>query len=340
MSIAATRSHQGDEYQVCIALHWLIRLLTDESISYLQVDSNGIPESDNKVLVDDIVVAYVDQTKRFIQAKKNQSQHRAWRFSDHELKEELVKARDQLEQSSLSVVTFYSGSPFGEIQQVIDGCKQFPNHIALCRDGGRTLADGFGKLRSVLGRSDVDTFSLGKRLEFSSAKTFEEWDADNRRSLSVLVARPEHAERMLRALITNHQAKLRGAACVLKRTDVVEALEKEGLYLTPPRATTELLDLLKTASRIGRDWIRDIAGARFHRVAFSELLTTIDQKARTVLLTDGPGTGKTCVLLELADYLEQLPETALLFIKGDWFSDAGTEVDLINQGMLMSPHPE
>jgi hypothetical protein len=37
MSLAGTKSTQGDEYQLRIALHWLVRLLEDENISGIQL---------------------------------------------------------------------------------------------------------------------------------------------------------------------------------------------------------------------------------------------------------------------------------------------------------------
>lgn len=333
MSIAATRSHQGDEYQVCVALHWLIRLLSDRNICYIQIDSNGIPESNEKVLIDDVVVAYVDGSKRFIQAKKNHPAFKTWSFSDSEIKEELVKARDQLEQSPSSVVTFYSASPFGDIQQVADGCRQFPNDLVLRRDAGQSLCEKFDKLRKIFDRCDKEVFHLAGRLEFGVTRSFDDWDRDNRANLQHLVARPVEAERVLRTVITNHQAKLRGAALILKRDDIAMAFAKDGLYLTPFRDIGELLEVVRVASRIGREWIRDVGGVRFYRSALGQVLEAIDAKLRTVLITDGPGTGKTCLLLDLADHIEALSDKAVLFIKSDWFSDASTEVDLANQGM-------
>src|SRR5919202_3678642 len=42
MSIAGKKSSQGDEYQLHVALHWLIRLLEDNSIQGIQVNSVGL----------------------------------------------------------------------------------------------------------------------------------------------------------------------------------------------------------------------------------------------------------------------------------------------------------
>ncbi len=63
MSIAAIRSHRGDEYQVCIALHWLIHLLSEEDIEWVQVESIVLPTQNELVKAS---VAWIPL--RFIQA--------------------------------------------------------------------------------------------------------------------------------------------------------------------------------------------------------------------------------------------------------------------------------
>ena len=73
MSRAGTKSNQGDDYQLKIAMHWLLRLLSDDDIDYIQAESNGLPNIDEKVSVDDVVIVYKDGHRRHIQAKKNQT---------------------------------------------------------------------------------------------------------------------------------------------------------------------------------------------------------------------------------------------------------------------------
>jgi len=38
MSAAGRRSSQGDEYQTRVATHWLIRLLEDDNLDYIQAE--------------------------------------------------------------------------------------------------------------------------------------------------------------------------------------------------------------------------------------------------------------------------------------------------------------
>jgi hypothetical protein len=119
MSLAGKKSSVGDEYQLRVALQWLIRLLEDNTIQSIQVNSRGVPGEDSSVTVDDIVVIYKNGHACFIQAKKNQTNHKAWSFSYQLLKHELCKARDQLESRANFKVKFYSRSPFGDLAILI-----------------------------------------------------------------------------------------------------------------------------------------------------------------------------------------------------------------------------
>ena len=96
MSLAGVRSSQGDEYQLRVALHWLIRLLQDNSIHGLQVNSVGIPGQDFAITVDDVVVLYIDGRALCIQAKKNQPQHHSWSFPGHLMTKRCKKRSEKL----------------------------------------------------------------------------------------------------------------------------------------------------------------------------------------------------------------------------------------------------
>jgi len=92
MRRAGTKSNQGDDYQLLVALHWLIRILVDDDIDYIQAESNGLPSIKEKVSVDDVVIVYKNIHRRHIQVKKNQPTHRAWSLAD--LNDELPKILD------------------------------------------------------------------------------------------------------------------------------------------------------------------------------------------------------------------------------------------------------
>ncbi|MXY08546.1 MAG: hypothetical protein F4Y61_07845 [Rhodothermaceae bacterium] len=92
MSKAGVLSHQGDEYQVRIALKWIVRLLLNDCIRGIQVESTGFPGDGVPPFIDDVVVKFVDGHSVYIQAKKNEPNHRTWTLKNSTLKDELLKA--------------------------------------------------------------------------------------------------------------------------------------------------------------------------------------------------------------------------------------------------------
>ena len=69
MSLAARRSHAGDEYQLRIATHWLVQLLRDDSIESVLVEAVSLPGNSHIIEIDDIVIMYKDGSSIFAQAK-------------------------------------------------------------------------------------------------------------------------------------------------------------------------------------------------------------------------------------------------------------------------------
>ena len=116
MSRAGAKSDQGDDYQRSVALFWMIRLLGDEEIDFVQAQSTGLPGVDEKITVDDVIVGYTDGRRRHIQAKKNQPRNRNWAITDPALREELPKILTQLESSPQTVVELF-------VSRTSDGVK-------------------------------------------------------------------------------------------------------------------------------------------------------------------------------------------------------------------------
>ena len=333
MSLPGKRSTQGDEYQLRVALHWLIRLLEDNSICCIQVESSGLPGHDYLVTVDDVVVLYKDGHVCFIQAKKNQPQHRHWSLSDSILRAELRKARDQLETKEDSEVRFYSRSPFGELKALAEGCRSYPDYPAFTRDAPRTLREPLERLATTLHRSEPDAYTLAQRFRFGPTNEFDDWDRQNHKDLDQIVPQAQVAVKVLERYLGTHQANLRDSRHTITRPDVLAELDKHGLRPTPKRGEAEILSAFSMASRIGRNWLRTVAGQQISRAELPRLVELIDRGSRTILLTDRPGSGKTCLLLDLADHIEQSTPWGLLFIKGDQFADVETDADLVDRGL-------
>lgn len=214
MSIAGRRSSLGDEYQLRIALHWLIRLLEDHTMESIQVDSTGIPGENSSVTVDDIVVVYKNGHACFIQAKKNQTDHRAWSFSDKVLKDELRKARDQLESRSNSKVKFYSRSPFGDLASLVENCGYFPEYSAFWREADKNQRESLKTLAKILERTEETTYSLVGKISFGSPQGFEEWDRQNKSDLDRIVPKVNLVMPILERYLVSHETNLRDSRYV------------------------------------------------------------------------------------------------------------------------------
>jgi hypothetical protein len=60
---AAIYSSQGDEYQRLIALHWVVHLLSDAALAWVQIEAIAHPDTQERILIEDVVIAYKDGHK-------------------------------------------------------------------------------------------------------------------------------------------------------------------------------------------------------------------------------------------------------------------------------------
>ncbi|MEZ5104496.1 MAG: hypothetical protein R2757_08370 [Draconibacterium sp.] len=319
MSKAGTYSNQGDDFQRAIAIKWLIELLTNNEIEYIQVESNGIFGTDDLVTIDDIVIAYKNGDRKHIQAKKNQPNQRAWSIKDWG--SELPKILSQLEQGEHITVELYSSTPLGEFETLSEACQIFPNFSDFERGLSNANAKALSTLEKEWSRSKVEIFNLLKRLRTGSHLNTEDWGKINKVSLTQIVIHPERALDTLESFVNLHQSKKLTNKFEISLKDVQDELEKKGLTRLPNYSEKEIVEQFQRTSAIGRkDWKRTIAGEKITRKELDDILTHISDKKNTILVQDRPGSGKTCLLLDLADAIENDNEFQLLFIKGDRFA--------------------
>jgi hypothetical protein len=336
MSQAGARSERGDEYQLRVALRWIVRLWTDPAVAAVQVESLGMPGDARGPLVDDIVVELADGLRIYVQAKKNEPKFGIWSFRDRALRSELLKTRDQLEREvpgSRSVVRFYSRSPFGTLTRLAEGARDYPGYEPFAADAPNTLTGDLNALARQWDRSADVAFALVRRIEFTVTGDYDELDRDIIAALRMVFARPEDVRDLLEERLRSHQARLRDPVVVFRRGDLDGILADRGHVPSPQRAEAEQLAAFALSSQIGRSWIRDIAGIRVDRSETRAILDAIESGMRTVLVLGEPGIGKTCVLFDVADALAEDPSKALLFIKGDRFSGARTMAELVERGL-------
>ena len=104
-------------------------------------------------------------------------------------------------------------------------------------------------------------------------------------------------------------------------------IQAGGVFAQPVNSKTTRESFASTSS-IGRTWQREIAGQRLYRPILGQLLSAIEQKNKSILLTGLPGSGKTCVMLELQEALEKQSQKDSniipLFIQAREFADLTT----------------
>src|SRR3990167_6051011 len=217
MSIAAKRSHRGDEYQLRVAVHWLIRLLSEDDLVWIQIDSVVIPGKIDQVDVDDVVIRFKDGTITYIQAKVHQQDRRAWSMAD--LAKELIKVKKQVEKDPSGKFIFYSQTPFGELQKIVDDAIQFDNYKSFAVHAPNTLKKPFSDLVNTLERLEEVVFELCRRISIGPHHSLDDWDRLNREALERIVSDPDKALLILERLARKNQAGL-GGSLKLTRNDV------------------------------------------------------------------------------------------------------------------------
>jgi hypothetical protein len=334
MSRAGKLSSQGDEYQLQIGLHWLIRLLEDESIDFIQIESTGVPNLEEPVTVDDVVIFYKDGRAGFVQAKKNHPQYTNWTLNA--IGDELRKAALQVSVHKNCLIIFYSQSPWGKVQSLVEGCKVYPDYTAFqnALDVSIKIKELLATLSEIMNQTESEAFRLACSISFGEPFNNEKWEEQNLIALTRIIPRASLGIDVLRELLSRHQINLPGAPFTLTREAIINALTDKGLAPTPIRSETEILNTFRSSSAIGRfDILREIDGQRIFRLESDKILGLIKEGVRSILLTSGPGSGKTCLMFDLADRIEDERIWGLLFIKGDRFADITSEQNLTNLGL-------
>ncbi|QLQ33245.1 MAG: hypothetical protein HZT40_18455 [Candidatus Thiothrix singaporensis] len=276
MSRAGTKSSQGDDYQIAVAIHWIIRLLSDDTIDYIQAESNGIREFSERVTVDDVVIVYKNNHRRYIQAKKNQSQNRVWSLAD--LGDELIKSKEQLCSDNTGLVDFYSATPFGAFKSLADACREYPDFMAFQREAGQQSNATLIDLAERWNEPPDYSYQLVQRISFGSHLNYDEWKRQNLQELGRLVTKPDTALVILERFTTAHQSKQSGTNFEITKKQILVELRKHGIVAAPNYADQEILDKFTEISRIGRDWNRTVSGQQISRPELTSIIQNIEQR--------------------------------------------------------------
>lgn len=336
MSKAGVHSNQGDAYQTVVAFEWAMAMLHGD-IDWIEIDATSLDPKGDPVAVDDVVVRFTNGRTHYCQCKKNQPLHQSWSVS--ELSSDLEKTIRLLVNDPDARVSFYSRSSFGDLSRLVAHAQIVPNAESF----NRTLAAGLLEVRSQLEKcwngvatATYSVYEMLCRLEF---KQTDISTADLKRSLGLSVS---SVDRVFNSMWTNLDllgARLAGDGGATARThriskaDLRALVETAGGAIGAPRSLKDLAEAFSRTSAVGRNWKRSIGTHKFRRRALNELHQAVAAKERSVLIADGPGSGKTCVLLDLLEELEKNPNLATLFVQGREFSDCKTQQDYVARGL-------
>lgn len=325
---SAIYSNQGDEYQRLIALHWVVRLLYEDDLDWVQMEAVASPETQERILIEDIVVGYKNGHKLYIQAKKNQPTYREWKLSD--LKETLSHAKNQLKKDPTGQVSFYSRTPWPDLERLIEAVKPYESFSMFDSNTSGIAKKLFDNFKCILDIKAEEAFFILNHIEIGPHHTFKSWEEIIRNDLKQHFIRHNHANSFLKDLVTKQSARL-NVLPIFTKDYLLDALAKEGIYKAPALEEAEILEKLKTSSQIGRNYDTRIGSQKIYRDEISVILDNIKAKKNTILVNGKKGCGKTWILLELAEQIEKANAFGLLFIKGDQFDDVYSEDELIRR---------
>lgn len=330
MSLAGIRSNRGDGYQTLVAFDWALTVLSDENYQWLEIDSITF-------LVDDVVIGKADGTVIACQCKKNQIDFKEWSAND--LADELEKAARLIAQNETSKVYFYSRNNFGRLGKLKEhsDTQQDANGYegSLSNENHKTDTTLSTLLKSCA--PGLSTYEFLRCIEFETSGTLERMQDQLRERLRNMVSNLDAAFNALWVHLDHLGARMSGDGSLsvaqhrFTKSNLEAILNKAGALLVPPVNVAEARASFSSVSAIGRSWRRDVAGQKIASPVVNDLLGAINSGQRAILLTGLPGSGKTCVMLDVQETLERNAQhcTSIvpLFIQSREFSDLATFQD-------------
>ncbi len=336
MSLAGIRSNRGDGYQTLVAFDWALTVLSDTAYEWLEIDSALYP-------VDDVVIGKVDGSLICCQCKKNQLDFKAWTIAN--LSGELEKASILLDNNSNAEVRFYSRSPFGALAKLREHSTTQADKISYCTSLGKEQKKIDSNLESCLSTHApaLSTYDFLRRTKFETSPELDRMEALLQERLRHMASNSKAAFNALYTRLDQLGGRMEGGnesvstQHRLSKDDLKLVLQQAGAMLVPIMDIAEVRASFTSISAIGRSWHRDISGERIPSSTVNELLAAIDGGKRSILLTGQPGSGKTCVVLDLQQALEQRAQTRAdfmpLFIQSREFADLATAQERQAQGL-------
>lgn len=336
MSIAGIRSNRGDGYQTLVAFDWALSVLSDPDFQWIEIDST-------EYSVDDVVIGKTDGTRICCQCKKNQVHSNEWKIAD--LADELGKASALLANNQNVEVRFYSRSPFSALAKLREHSTTQANEASYRASLGKGLQEIDTALAARLATQapSLSTYEFLRRTTFESSNELDRMVALLRERMRYMASNSSVAFDALWTRLDQLGARMEGGSVSastrhrMNKEDLRAVLHQAGALLAPIMSIADVRTSFSSTSAIGRSWHRDIGGEFIPSPTVNELLAAIDARKRAILLTGLPGSGKTCVILDLQEALEQRAQTrtdlAPLFIQSREFADLATPQERQAQGL-------
>lgn len=347
MSRSAVESHKGDRYQNLLAAQYIAEMMDEKSgqkIVRMEIESTRVLDG-GPIEVEDFIIHHESGRKTYCQCKKNQSARKDWTI--HGLGAELNKAWKLFKSADdIESIDFYCQDGFGGLGKLAEESRSYPDvhsfiHTAI--NTNATINAIYQKLKEVLEFQEEDP-ELWKFLKTLFFRTIEQ-ETIRKYTLLHLSSIATNADAALDAVLelvakANAREKKIGleSRCTdssfITRQDVLEKFSKNGILLSPRYPIEILREDIQRISTIGRSsFLREIGGERIPRPEVKEILQHLDDGSKTMLLEGGPGAGKSCVLLNLVDQLEQDPDAPyqVIYLQTKEFDGIGNGTDRISQ---------
>lgn len=336
MSTAGIRSNRGDVYQTLIAFDWALTVLSDSEFEWLEIDSTIY-------LVDDVVICKSDGTLICCQCKKNQPDFRAWSIND--LADELGKAFQAMERNQRIKVNFYSRSEFGALAKLHEYSTMFKDEAGYNNNLTQEHKETDIALVACMAKHGLSfsAYEFLCRTSFEITPDFARMETLLRERLRYMASNSDAAFDGLWINLDKLGGRIKSNNLSvstqhrLTKNDLKIILNNAGAMLVPIISSAQTRTSFSSTSAIGRSWLRNIAGHQFSSPIVDELLAAIDAGKRSILLMGMPGSGKTCVMLNLLELLEHRMQTCQdivpLFIQSREFADLTTAQERHTQGL-------
>jgi len=335
MSKSGVESSIGDDYQSLIAAFWAAALLANSEILDIEIDATSLIPIKHPYGIDDVVIRYHNGKIICCQCKKNHPRFTAWTAND--LAEDLRKAWEQWLLFPESDMIFYSRTDFGRLARLQERARVMEETESFLHNLPDDLKEEYHRLNEF-GQQEASRQKKAwqecwgicflKQLSFETMpeRTLHE---TIRVMLRSSITYPEKAMELLLREIDKYsrrafspalpalkeESRILSPRRLLTRAKLVQVFEDHGLKCAPERTEQELIEFFVQFSRIGRIWPRKISGQHIPKSELVTILHAIRNEQGRILLHGGPGSGKTCILLDLMEKLENSPDVFPVFFQ-------------------------